>query len=361
MAKNILWIYGHHEHSGYARNSREFIKALNHNGVTTKFLNIGDLKDYPEIETMKQFEAEPGYKFDLVIHNVVPTSFQRVGKNVPNILMTVAETDSIEQHWVKACNKADEVWTMSYYSKAAFVTSGVTVPIRTTLMPIDIASINSRSRQYITLPQDKYYFFANSEWTPRKGWDILLKAFYKTFKSYEDVALVIKTCCFSPVESIASVKTMIASHSREHNAQCKSVLIYDVTDIENVWSIYKQVDCFVLPSRGEGCGIPYLEAMSCGLPTLYPCRGGQVDYMNDLLCTPINCQLKPVHRFPHNPNYNEKMFWIETDADDLGNKMMNAVVNRDKERDIRGARLFKEQFGYDGSVIKEITKMIEAI
>ena len=120
MAKNILWVYGHHEQSGYARNSREFIKALNLNGLNVKFLNIGNLKTYPEYETMKQYEAPADFQYDLVIQNVVPPAFCRIG-DVPNILMTVAETDSVDKHWVEACNMADELWTMSYYSKSAFL------------------------------------------------------------------------------------------------------------------------------------------------------------------------------------------------------------------------------------------------
>lgn len=33
-------------------------------------------------------------------------------------------------------------------------------------------------------------------------------------------------------------------------------------------SLYKAADAFVLPSRGEGWGIPYMEAMAMGLPTI---------------------------------------------------------------------------------------------
>jgi glycosyltransferase involved in cell wall biosynthesis len=33
-------------------------------------------------------------------------------------------------------------------------------------------------------------------------------------------------------------------------------------------NLYKSVDAFVLPTRGEGWGLPYMEAMTMALPTI---------------------------------------------------------------------------------------------
>jgi glycosyltransferase involved in cell wall biosynthesis len=364
VINGILWVYGHHEHSGYARNSREFIRALNQNGVPTKFWNWNASKDYPEYDLMHQYEAQEGFPYDIVIHNVVPTAFKRVGDK-KNILMTVAETDSISQEWVDCCNKADEIWTVSYYSQVAFIHSGVTVPVKVVLMPLDIKSIrnanfmsDARLRQQLISFRDDcgFIFFANSEWTPRKGWDILLKAFYNVFAEYEDIGLLIKTCCFSSAENIASIIKQI--HQYRNNAKCKVMLVNQTMDIRDVWHMYKYADAFVLPSRGEGCGIPYMEAMACGLPIICPSRGGQTDYINDNIATTVNSKLVPAKRFPHNPHYNETMLWIDTDAIDLSNQMMNIVVNQNPKKWFIGADMFEDRFGFDG---KEICNFIELV
>lgn len=353
MINGVLWVYGHHEHSGYARNSREFIRALNHNGIPTKFWNWNAAKTYPEYDLMHQYEAEEGFPYDIVIHNVVPTCFNRVS-NKKNILMTFAETDSISQEWVNACNTADEVWTTSYYGQAAIIHSGVTVPVRRILMPLDIDAIrNANSMQNINLRQKlidfrndcSFVFFANSEWTPRKGWDILLKAFYGVFSSYEDVGLLIKTCCFSNAENTTSIIKQI--HQHKGKAQCKVMLINDTMDIRDVWHMYKYADAFVLPSRGEGCGIPYMEAMACGLPVICPSRGGQTDYINENIATTVNSILVQARRMAHNPHYNEKMLWIDTDTNDLSNKLMNLVVNQRKDLWNIGASLFEDKCKFE--------------
>lgn len=364
----ILWVYGHHEQSGYARNSREFIKALNHNGVPTKFLNWNKAESYPEYETMRQFEAEDGFPYDLVIHNVVPPSFKRIG-NKKNILMTVAETDSISQAWVDKCNQADEVWTVSYYCQAAFVHSGVKVPVRVVLMPIDIKQIRESAEVKEDLKaslenfrsQNSFIFFANSEWTPRKGWDILIDSFFKTFAQYKDVGLLIKTCSFSLADNATSVIKYIYEMKRKYNADCKAMLCFSLLDIEDVWAMYRYTDAFVLPSRGEGCGIPYMEAMASGLPVICPSRGGQVDYINPNIATTVKSSLTKARRFPHNPNYDESMLWIETDKEDLSYKMMNLIVNSKKHEWQTGAEIFEDMCGYDGTAIQDFIAKAEAV
>lgn len=39
-------------------------------------------------------------------------------------------------------------------------------------------------------------------------------------------------------------------------------------------NLYKSADCFVLPTHGEGWGLPTMEAMAMGLPTITTNWGG---------------------------------------------------------------------------------------
>ena len=365
----ILWIFGYPESSGYARNSREFIKAFNANDIETKFLINSYDEEYPDKQEISKFaitrKDAKDFNFDVVVQNVVPHSFRRVaGKK--NILMTVAETDTVSKKWIDYCNTADELWTMSYFSASAFVTSGLKIPFKITLMPVDTDKIHAAQGTYKLLEkyEDKFIFFANSEWTPRKGWDILLDAYFHEFRKDKKVALLIKTCCFSNCETTASMYNEARIYKEKYKAKCSAVIFNQIWPIEKVWSMYFLSNAYVLASRGEGCGIGYLESMACGRPVIAPAKGGQADYFLPGLSNPVSCKIEPAYKFPHNPNYDEYMKWIETDKDDLRFKMRNvrhfynnklALQNPDSINE----GLFKAMYGLQGAEMQKLCKELK--
>jgi len=57
-------------------------------------------------------------------------------------------------------------------------------------------------------------------------------------------------------------------------------------------SLYWDSHIFLFPSRGEGAGLPPLEAMSTGLPVLAPAWSGMADYIFAPVAYPLEYDLE---------------------------------------------------------------------
>ena len=133
-----------------------------------------------------------------------------------------------------------------------------------------------RCREYFGLPKDVFIFlFVGANHGPRKNIPALLKAF----------ALFVKQERISPDECILLLHTYV--HKDAHNPvgyelpyiwhylgiagyvkhTAPMEYLMGLTE-EEMAMLYNCADVFVLPSCGEGFGLPILEAMACGVPVI---------------------------------------------------------------------------------------------
>ncbi|NTW02340.1 MAG: glycosyltransferase family 4 protein, partial [Oscillochloris sp.] len=95
-------------------------------------------------------------------------------------------------------------------------------------------------------------------------------------------------------------------------------------------SLYRSADCFVTATRGEGWGMPILEAMACGLPTIATNWSAQTEFMRDDICYPVQVSrlIPAIAKCPYYAGYQ----WADPDVEHLAHQMRFVYENQEQAR-----------------------------
>jgi len=280
------------------------------------------LDRHPDIKAMVRTESysKPS---DVLIRNLYPPRVSRMN-GLFNVLGPYGwEESGFPGAWVARFNRnLDLVATMSESVTKLMLDNGIRVPLATVGIGADHILDIDEVPLGIDLPEG-YTLLHISSCFPRKGADLLLKAFEQTFGPSFKAVLVIKTFPnphntlrdqlvdrgWDPVSSLVFQRPGAAGH--------KLVLIEDDLAPGQIKALYRACDLLVAPGRGEGFGLPMAEAMALGVPVLTTALGGQADF-----CTPDTAWLIDGH-FERAQTHMEldDSVWVEPDFDDLVAKM----------------------------------------
>jgi glycosyltransferase involved in cell wall biosynthesis len=194
------------------------------------------------------------------------------------------------------------------------------------------------------------------EWGERKAPEILLKAFNDEFGSSEDVVLICKTYNQDPAVHIPA---QVRNYYLKDSGGRIVFSINEVVPSYQLGSIYRSVDCFVLASRGEGWGLPILEAMACGLPVIATNWSAQSDFISNDTAYLLDVErLRPAEaKCPYYEGFN----WADPSYEHLRSLMRHVFENRDEAKTL-GVRASAEvltKWTWEQSVKKIIARLDE--
>jgi glycosyltransferase involved in cell wall biosynthesis len=179
----------------------------------------------------------------------------------------------------------------------------------------------------------RFVFLTNFDFSARKGWETLLSAWGQAFTVDDPVCLVLKTGSFYREAGYVEGRIQSMLQERFGPALSKLAPVYMLTDLlptEDMPRLYAAADAYVLASRGEGWGRPYMEAQAMGLPTIASRWGGQLEFMDEDTSWLVDGRLIDV---PDDAELFNSLYrghrWFDPDVDDLAAKMREIASDWD--------------------------------
>jgi len=233
---------------------------------------------------------------------------------------------------------ADLVIASCEDNKETFINSGVTVPIEVCTLGVDTDLFTPDDNKRHT----PFRFMWLGQADIRKGWDVLAPSFIKAFTEDEDVQLYLKT-------TNAKDQKITTINDGKISIDTRNLAVADLIDL------YQSANCFLFPTRGEGTGLPALEAMATECLTLAPPIMGLSSFINNETAIPLNYDLINVH-------YGKSMKAPNVTIDILTPAMRDAYDNYTKYKQIRKqGRGFIIQHNSISSMAVRLNEILEGI
>ena len=246
---------------------------------------------------------------------------------------TMFETDRLPAGWADSLNRLDEVWVPSEFNRRTFSAAGVD-PGRIHVVPgsVDVSRYGSGLPHPLPGGRKGTTFLSVFQWVRRKGWDVLLRAWAEAFDPKADVRLVLRCHPFGKDASPMRDR-FLESLDELGLAEAKMapiVLLDGFVPESGMPSLYLASDVFVLPSRGEGWGLPYLEAMASGKPCIATAWGASTDFLNEenaWLASPRETVPVGEAACRENPYLSPDHRWADPDPAEVARLLRRAASN----------------------------------
>ncbi|MDA8205278.1 MAG: glycosyltransferase [Thermaerobacter sp.] len=208
-----------------------------------------------------------------------PPRWDRPSGETGLVLIQPWEYQTVPPGMVQGLNQADQVWVPSTYVADVYRTAHVDASkIRVIPNGVDLTRFTPEGRRLSVGDPDRVTFLYVGGLLPRKGYDVLWKAYLTAFVVSDPVQLVIRDVGTGTVYAVEAVRQQLLQRSADPSLPRVIMLTCDLSE-RDLAALYRTADVVVQPYRAEGFCLPLLEAMASGTPIIAPEGGGSGDFV----------------------------------------------------------------------------------
>lgn len=368
--------------TGYNCHSRNFFKALNK-------LHKVQIRNYTVGSTWKGYSDEPHndeYYIDDSIKTMLieqslhtPSGIEdfSIYKNYPNdggadvhivlnetnhhyfyhdypskkIAYNVWETTLQPNDFFERLKTFDQVWVPSKWQKDCTVKQGISEhKVRVVPEGVDVELYKPNP---LRVENQRFRFLLVGRWDYRKATKEIIETFINTFSENDNVELLLNIDNPFANDGMSSTEERLTKYNLNH----PNITVLHHLSKEDYVTLLKSVDVFVSCARGEGWNLPLIEAMACGVPSIYSNWGGQLEFAEGR-----GVPVEIVGEVPANVQNGDQYYswsnnatgdFAEPDFDNLSKKMRDVKDNYElhKKKALEDSEDIRRIFTWDNAAL----------
>jgi FkbM family methyltransferase len=215
----------------------------------------------------------------------------------------------------------------SRHAAKILVDQGLTIPIAVAGLGLDQWERLAPAPGFHA-PGKGFCFLHVSKCGPLDGVDLLIESFARSFRSDDNVSLIVKPDGPMPPGLAARLERMRASSSSFPDI----IVIEAPLSQQELKSLYLQCQVFVAVGRAQGFCLPLAQALVCEMPAVATSWGGHTDYCDDMCGWMVDYSFQRAH----SERRLVASVWVEPHLDALDEALRQARAATAEERAAKG-------------------------
>ena len=303
-------------------------------------------------------------KADAVFRNQWPPDFSRPESGAVWIHQQPWEFYGIPTTWKDPLNRlVDELWVPSYFCREEYEQNGIqSSKIQVIPHGVDFQSFDIPPDPYPLNTQKHNVFLFIGGLLPRKGVDVLLKAYTAEFTRQDDVVLVLHSI-YGDDFALDVIEEL-----RNDPQAPEIILIRKRLSDYQVTQLFQAATYYLAPFRSEGFGLTILEAMASGVPPIVTSDGPAIEFCSEaegylVDSVQVDCLVYPCGEMSvFGKTTVIQPRWAEPSLDSLREILRKTLTDTEYEKKTERCRLKAQQHSWEeiGEIVHDrILKLVD--